>query len=327
MYRRTFLGRVAGGLLVWRLVARAQAPQRLAIIGFLANLSSRDTKWSLDAFRAGLRDLGYVDGQNITIDARYAEGDPERLPALAAELVAAKPDVIVAAGLQAARALENATTTVPVVLAVVSDPIAAGLVPSLSHPGGNLTGLAFQNPELTGKRLELLRDVLPSARLIAVLSDRTMGDNAGESEALDAASALGFTAKIYAVQSAADFGPALQAIRRDKADGLIVLASPFLNANRKSLLQIVAQNHLPATYEVRAFVEDGGLMSYGPSFSQMYRRSATYVDKILKGAKPSDLPMEQPTKFELVVNVQTAKALGLTIPQSLMLRADEVIQQ
>jgi putative ABC transport system substrate-binding protein len=326
MYRRTFLASVVGGLLVWPLAARAQSPQKRAIIGFLANLSSNDTKWSLDGLRAGLQELGYVEGQNITIDARYAQGDVDRLPALAAELVAAKPDVIVTAGLQAARALKNATRTVPVVLAVASDPVAAGLVPSLSHTGGNLTGLAFQNPELTGKRLELLREVVPSARRIAVLSDRTMGDHAGESEALDAASALGFTAKIYAVKSAADLGPAFQAIRQDKADGLIVLASPFLNANRKSLLQIVAQNHLPATYEVRAFVEDGGLMSYGPSFVQMYRRSATYVDKILKGAKPSDLPMEQPTKFELVINLKAANALGLTVPQSLLLRADELIQ-
>ncbi len=326
MDRRTLIGGVAGGLLVWRLAARAQVPQRLAIIGFLANLSARDTKWTLDAFRAGLQDLGYVEGQNIIINARYAEGNLERLPALATELVAAKPDVIVTAGPQAARALKNATSTVPIVLAVVSDPVVAGLVPSLSHPGSNLTGLAFQNPELTGKRLELLRDVVPSARLVAVLSDRTMGHNAGESEALVAASALGFTAKIYAVQTAVDFGSAFQAIRRDKADGLIVLASPLLNANRKSLVQIVAQNHLPATYEVRAFVHDGGLMSYGPSFVQMYRQSATYVDKILKGAKPSDLPMEQPTKFELVVNLKTAKALGLTIPQSLLLRADEIIQ-
>ena len=326
MNRRVFVGGAAGGLLVWRLGARAQVPQRSVIIGFLANLSAVDTKWSLDGFRAGLKDLGYVEGQNVTIDARYADGSLERLPALATELVAAKPDVIVTAGLQAARALKNATSTVPVVLAVVSDPVAAGLVPSLSRPGGNLTGLAFQNPELTGKRLELLHAVVPSARQIAVLSDRTMGRNAGESEALDAASALGFTAKIYAVQSAAEFGPAFQAIRRDKVHGLIVLASPMLNANRKSLLQIVAENHLPATYEVRAFVDDGGLMSYGPSFLQMYRQSATYVDKVLKGAKPADLPMEQPTKFELVFNLKAAKALGSTIPPSLLLRADEVIQ-
>ena len=326
MYRRTFVGSVACGLLVWRLAVRAQVPKRPAIIGFLADLSARDTKWSLDAFRAGLQDLEYVEGQNVIIDARYAEGNLERLPGLATELVAAKPDVIVTAGPQAARALKNATSTLPIVLAVVSDPVVAGLVPSLSRPGGNLTGLAFQNPELTGKRLELLHAVVPSARRIAVLSDRTMGHNAGESEALDAASALGFTATMYAVQSVADFGPAFQAIRRDKADGLIVLASPMLNANRKSLVQIVAKDHLPATYEVRAFVDDGGLMSYGPSFLQMYRQSATYVDKILKGAKPADLPMEQPTKFELVINMKTAKALGLTIPPSLLLRADEVIQ-
>ena len=305
---------------------RAHAEPKVATIGFLANLSPGDTQWTLDALRAGLRDLGYVEGQSITIDARYAEGKLERLPALAAELVAARPDVIVTAGPQAARALKDATRTIPIVVAVVNDPVAAGLVASLSHPGGNLTGLTFQNPELTAKRLELLRDVVPSARRIAVLSDSTMGSGAGVPEAVDAASALGFVAKVYTVHSAADIGPAFQAIRRDKVDGLIVLASPMLNAHRKSLVQIVAQNRLPATYEVRAFVDEGGLMSYGPSFLQMYRRSATYVDKILKGAKPADLPIEQPTKFELVLNLTTAKVIGITIPQALLLRADELIR-
>ena len=305
---------------------RAHAEPKVATIGFLANLSPGDTQWTLDAFRAGLRDLGYVEGQSITIDARYAEGKLERLPALAAELVAARPDVIVTAGPQAARALKDATRTIPIVVAVVNDPVAAGLVASLSHPGGNLTGLTVQTPELTAKRLELLRDVVPSARRIAVLSDSTMGSGAGVPEAVDAASALGFVAKVYTVHSAADIGPAFQAIRRDKVDGLIVLASPMLNAHRKSLVQIVAQNRLPATYEVRAFVDEGGLMSYGPSFLQMYRRSATYVDKILKGAKPADLPIEQPTKFELVLNLTTAKVIGITIPQALLLRADELIR-
>ena len=326
MYRRTFIVGIAGSMLVRHLPASAQGVQHSPVIAFLANLSSRDTKWTLDALRAGLQDLGYVDGQNIAIVARYADGKLDRLPALAAELVALKPAVIVTAGPQAARALKNATTTVPIVLAVITEPTATGLVASLSHPGGNLTGLAFQNSELTGKRLELLRDVVPSARQIAVLSDSTMGPNQGVPEALSAAAALGFTAKVYTVQSVADFGSAFQAIRRDKTDGLLVLASPMLNANRKSLIQLVAQNHLPATYEVRAFVEDGGLMSYGPSFAQMYRRSAAYVDKIIKGAKPADLPMEQPTKFELVVNIQAAKALGLVFPPSLLLRADDVIQ-
>jgi putative ABC transport system substrate-binding protein len=325
MQRRTFVGAVASGALVWRLFAWAQARQRLAIIGVLFNSSPREQYGALDAFRAGLRDLGYVDGQDITIDARYADGELERLPALAAELVAGRPDVIVAAGPPAARALRGATGKVPIVLAIVTDPVAGGLVTSLSHPGGNLTGLAFQNSELTGKRLEMLRDVAPTARRIAVLSDSSMA-HAGESEALDAASALGFAAKVYAVHSAADIGAAFQAIQRDKADGLMVLASPMLAAHRKLLLEMVAQSRLPATYENRIFVDDGGLMSYGPSFVQMWRQSATYVDKILKGAKPSDLAMEQPTKFELLINIRAASALGLTIPQSLLLRADDVIQ-
>ena len=325
MQRRTFVGSVAAALLAWRVAVRAQAPQKLAIIGFLSNLSAGDSTNNLDVFRSGLRDLGYVDGGNVTIAARYADGNPERLPALAAELLALRPDVIVTAGPQAARALKAATSTVPVVLAVMSDPVAVGLAKSLAHPGGNFTGLAFQNPELTGKRLEMLREAVPSARRVAVLSDSSMGQKLGEREALEAASALGFVAKVYTVHSAADFGAAFEAIRRDKVDALIVLASPMLNARRKSLVQIVAESHLPASYEVRSFVDDGGLMSYGPSFLRMYRQSATYVAKILKGAKAADLPVEQPTEFELVINMRAANALGLTLPQSLLLRA-EVIQ-
>jgi putative tryptophan/tyrosine transport system substrate-binding protein len=325
MRRRTFVGIIASGSLGWRLAARAQAPRRLAIVGVLFNSSPPEQYGALDALRAGLRDLGHVDGQNISIDARYADGKLERLPALAAELVAARPDVIVAAGPPAARALRGATDKVPIVLAIVTDPVADGLVTSLSHPGGNLTGLAFQNAELTEKRLEMLREAAPSTRRIAVLSDSSMA-HAGESAALNAASALGFTAKVYAVQSAADFGAAFQAMVRDKAEGLMVLASPMLAAHRKLLLGMVAQRRLPSTYENRTFVDDGGLMSYGPSFVQMWRQSARYVDKILKGARPSDLPMEQPTKFELVVNLRAAKSLGLTIPQTLLLRADDVVQ-
>jgi len=324
--RRTAVGGIATALLVAWFRADAQAVPKRAVVGFLSNLSLRDTKWSLDALRQGLEQLGYVDGRNISIDVRYADGKPERLAMLAAELVAAKPDVVVTAGPQAAHALQKATRSLPVVLAVVSDPVGDGLVASLSHPGGNITGLAFQNLELTAKRLQLLRDVLPQAHQIAVLSDVTMGHGAGEREALDAAAALGFNAKVYSLQGAAEFEAAFQDIHRDKAEGLVVLASPMLNANRKLLLQFIAHDRLPATYEVRAFVDDGGLMSYGPSFAAMYLRSATYVDKILRGAKPEDLAMEQPAKFELVVNMQAAREIGLTVPQSLLLRADDVIR-
>lgn len=325
MERRTFVGIVAGVPLLWRIATNAQAPRRIPIIGILFNSSPREQYGALDAFRSGLRDLGYLDGQNIAIDARYADGKLEHLPALAASLVAAGPDMIVAAGPPAARALLGATSKVPIVLAIVTDPVSEGFVTSLSHPGGNLTGLSFQNSELTGKRLQMLREVSPASRRIAVLSDRAMV-HAGEAAALGAASALGFAAKVYAVQGAADFAATFQTIQRDKADGLMVLASPMLAANRKVLLEMVAKDRLPATYENRTFVDDGGLMSYGPSFIQMWRQSATYVDKILRGVKPGDLPMEQPTKFELVVNLQAAESLGLTMPQSLLLRADEVIQ-
>jgi len=325
MQRRTFVGIVAIGSLGWPLAAWTQATQRRTVVGVLFNSSPPEQYGALDALRAGLQDLGYVDGRNIAIDARYADGKLERLPALALELVATSPDVIVAAGPPAARALRDATGKVPIVLAIVTDPVAERLVKSLSYPGGNITGLAFQNSELTEKRLQMLREAAPSTHRIAVLSDSSMA-HAGESAALHAAAALGFAAKVYAVQSAADFGPAFQAIVRDKADGLLVLASPMLAANRKLLLGMVAKNRLPSTYENRTFVDDGGLMSYGPSFLKMWRQSATYVDKILKGAKPSDLPIEQPKQFELVVNLRAAKSLGLTIPQPLLLRVDDVVQ-
>jgi putative ABC transport system substrate-binding protein len=317
---------MAGAALVCGLGGIAHGRERRIVIGFLSNLAPRDSKWSLDAFRAGMAALGYEDGRNVTVQARYAEGKFERLPTLVAELIEAKPDVIVAAGPQAALALKNATASVPVVLAVITDPVATGLVTSLSHPGGNITGLAFQNGELTGKRLQLLRDAVPSARLIAVLSDTTAAPSVVATDALTAARTLGLGAKLYPVQAASDFPAALRAMHEDKCDAVIVLASPMLNANRRSLVDSIARARLPSSYEVRAFVEDGGLMSYGPSFVQMYRQAATYVDKILKGAKPSELPMEQPTKFELVVNVAAATALGITIPETLSLRADEVIQ-
>ena len=325
MDRRSFARGFAGAVLVCGVERVAESAPRRIVIGFLSNFAPRDSKWSVDAFRAGLADLGYQDGRNVAVSTRYAEGKLERLPALAAELVGAKPDVIVAAGPQAARALKDATSTVPIVLAVITDPVAGGLVASLSHPGANITGLAFQNGELTGKRLQLLREVVPSARLIAVLSDVTMGPGMMVDDAFAAARTLGLAAKVYPVQAARDFAEAFHAMRRDNCDAVVVLASPMLNANL-DLVEGIAIAHLPASYEVRAFVEDGGLMSYGPSFVQMYRQSATYVDKILKGAKPADLPMEQPSKFELVVNVATAAALGLAIPEALLLRADEVIR-
>jgi putative ABC transport system substrate-binding protein len=215
---------------------------------------------------------------------------------------------------------------VPIVAAVISDPVTEGFVQSLARPGGNITGMAFQNPELTAKRLELLKRVIPKARRIAVLVDSTFGPSAGLQGLQVAARSRGLELQILEVRGPADFGAAFRSARNAHAEGLVVLASPLLNAHRKSLIRHAANSRLPATYEVRGFVEDGGLMSYGPDFADMYRRSATYVDKILRGAKPADLPVEQASRFDLVVNLRTAKALGLTIPESILLTADEVIR-
>jgi len=306
--------------------ADAQGSTKAFRLAYLSSLSESDQKYSLAALRQGLRALGYREGQNIVITARYAGGKFERLSALAAELVALKPDVIVTAGPQPARAVKQATDTIPIVLAVISDPVGEGLVASLARPGGNITGMSFENPELTAKRLELLKQAIPRVKRVAVLSDATFGRTGGLRELQTAAAALGLELNVIEVRGPDDFNAAFRSARSGRADALVVLASPLLNAHRRKLTEHAARNRLPATYEVRAFVEAGGLMSYGPSFADMYRRSAAYIDKILKGARPADLPVEQASRFELVVNLKTAKALGLTLPPSVLQRADEVIQ-
>ena len=305
--------------------ADAQGSTKAFRLAYLSSLSESDQKYSLAALRQGLRALGYREGQNIVITARYAGGKFERLSALAAELVALKPDVIVTAGPQPARAVKQATDTIPIVLAVISDPVGEGLVASLARPGGNITGMSFENPELTAKRLELLTQAVPGVKRIAVLSDATFGPTGGLRELQAAAPALGLELNVIEVRGPDAFTAAFRSARSGRADALVVLASPLLNAHRRELVEHAARNRLPATYEVRAFVEAGGLMSYGPSFADMYRRSAAYVDKILKGARPADLPVEQASRFELVVNLKTAEALGLTLPPSVLQRADEVI--
>jgi putative ABC transport system substrate-binding protein len=267
-----------------------------------------------------------VEGQNIVIVSRYAEGQFERFPKLVKELLETKPDAIVTAGPQAARAVKQASDTLPIILAVISDPVAEGLAQNLAHPGGNITGIAFQNPELTSKRLELLRQILPTAKRVAALVDSTFGRSAGLRDLQMAASSLGLELQVLKVAGLPDFEAAFQAARNGRAEALVVLASPLLNAHRRALIDLAARTRLPATYEERGFVDDGGLMSYGPSFVEMYRRAAVYVDKVLKGAKPTDLPFEQPTRFELVINIKTAKALGVTIPPSVLARTDEVIE-
>jgi putative ABC transport system substrate-binding protein len=324
MNRRTFISAVSGSLLAAPLIAEAQRATTPRV-AFLGNGSAAFSGPLLDSFRAGLRELGHVEGQSVLIEARFAYGKSEQVRGLVRELLALSPHVVVAAGPQALRELKQATDSVPVVMAIMSDPVDEGLVASLAHPGGNLTGLAFQNQALTTRRLDQLKEAIPGLSRVAVLADSTMGDTSGHRQAETAARALQLRLQLLAVRGAADLEAAFALATRGRAEALLVLASPFLNANGRIVVQLAARRHLPATYEAKTFVEVGGLMSYGPSFPDMYRRAATYVDQILKGARPGDLPVQQATKFELVINVRTAKALGLTIPQPLLLKADQVI--
>jgi putative ABC transport system substrate-binding protein len=326
--RRAFIGTLAGGLLAAPLAAEAQQADKMARIGWLAvNLAA--FPHVREAFLQGLRDLGHVEGRNVVIEYRSAEGKSERLTALAAELVALKVDVIVAPSTPEALAAKQATRTLPIVFAVAADPVASGLVTGLAQPGGNVTGLSILAPELIGKRLEQLTQAVPGVSRVAVLwqpgalGKRTEQDMLKGAEAT--AGALGVRLQSVEVRSPADFDRAFSDMTRARAGALIVLPSPIFS-ERRHLVDLAAKNRLPAVYTWREYVDAGGLMSYGPDLADMLRRAATYVDKILKGAKPADLPIEQPTKFELVINLKTAKALGLTIPQSLLQRADQVIE-
>jgi ABC-type uncharacterized transport system substrate-binding protein len=314
------------GILAAPPTSEAQQPRKIPVVGYIWNSSEALAAPNVAAFRQGLQQLGYVEGQDVRIVSRYADGQFERFPALVKELIEARSDVLVVAGPQASRAVKQATDTLPVVMAVISDPVAEGLVQSLARPGGNITGIAFQNTELTAKRLELLKRVIPKATRIVALVDPTFGRSAGLAELQTAARSLGLELHTVEARGPADFEAAFRSARNARAEGMVVLASPLLSAHRQALIAHVARSRLPATYEVRTFVDDGGLMSYGPNFVDMYRRSATYVDKILKGAKPADLPVEQASRFDLVVNLRTAKALGLTIPPSVLQQADQVLE-
>jgi putative ABC transport system substrate-binding protein len=327
--RREFLIGL-GAATLWPLAARAQQ-KRVPVIGYLGSGSPDLRLPSTAGFRQGLNETGYVEGQNITVVYRWAGGKMERFPALAAELVARKVDVIVTAGgTLAALAAKQATTTLPIVFAAVGDPVAEGLVTSLARPGGNVTGLSFFSQELVGKRLELLKQVVPGASLIALLlKPDSMPERAKEArlgEANAAARALGVQLQVVEARGADDFDRAFSEMSEARAGALTILATPVFVLERRRLVDLAAKSRLPAVSEFREFVDDGGLMSYGPSLADLSRRAVTYVDKILKGAKPADLPVEQPTRFELVINLKTAKALGLTVPQALLARADEIIE-
>jgi ABC-type uncharacterized transport system substrate-binding protein len=327
--RRAFLGTLACGLLAVPLAAEAQQPAKIARIGYLASNLANNAHLT-EAFRQGLRDLGYVEGRNVVIEYRDAEGKFERLPALAAELVALKVDVILAGDTAQALAAKQATKTIPIVFAAAGDAVTGGLISSLARPGGNVTGLSMLAPELVSKRLELLKQAVPRVSRVAVLwqpgavPERTEKDLLKEADV--AARALGVRLQFVEVRGPDDFDRAFSEMTRARAGALALLPSSMVFSERRRLVDLAAKNRLPAVYGIRAFVDAGGLMAYGPNFADMYRRAATYVDKILKGAKPGDLPVEQPTKFELIINLKTAKALGLTIPQSVLGRADEVIR-
>ena len=327
MERRGFIEVIAGGLLAAPLTADAQQAAKVPRIGFLGNSTAALEANLVGPFREGLRELGYVEGRNILIEYRWAEGKNERLPALIAELIALKVDVIVTAGTPAALAVKKATTSIPLVMAAAGDPIGVGLVASLARPGGNVTGLSAIAPELEGKRLELLREVVSKLSHIAVLWNPDNPFQPGSlKETRAAAQVLGIKVQLLGVRTAEDFPAAFAAILKERPDALLVLADRIFLHNRARIVDFEAKRRLPGMYPYRELVEAGGLMSFGPSYADMHRRAATYVDKILKGAKPADLPVEQPTKFDLVINLKTAKALGLTIPPSLLGRADEVIQ-
>jgi putative ABC transport system substrate-binding protein len=329
MDRRIFLATVAG-LLAAPLAGEAQQAAKIPRIGYLSSTLAASPHLK-EAFRQGLRDLGYVEGRHLVIEYRDAEGKVERFPALAAELVALKVDVIfVGGGTRAALAAMQATRTVPIVFAGVPDPVAIGLVTSLARPGGNVTGLSGFASELVGKCLEQLKRAVPGVSRVAVLwppgalPERTEKDYLKAADV--AARALEVRPQFVEARGPEDFDRAFSDMTRARAGGLTVLPYQLFVNERRRLVELAAKNRLPAVYPLREFVDAGGLMSYGWNVADLLRRAATYVDKILKGAKPGDLPVEQPTKFEFVINLKTAKALGLTIPPSVLGRADEVIQ-
>jgi len=327
MDRRTFLGALAGGLLAAPLAAEAQQPPKTARIGFMS-LSSGPTP-TMD-ISPGLRELGWIEGQNLAIEYRWAASREDQLPALAVELVRLKVDVIVTSSTQAAQAAKRATTTIPIVATFVADPVGSGLVASLARPGGNITGLTTLATGLVAKRLELLKAVVSGSTRVAVLwqpgafGERTMRDMMEETQV--AGQTLALQLQFAEARRPDDFEQAFSAMREARAGGLLVFPSSILFEARRSIVAHAAKSRLPAVYPWREGASAGGLMSYSTNFPDMYRRAATYVDKILKGAKPAHLPIEQPTKFELVINLKTAKALGLTIPPSLLQRADQVIE-
>ena len=322
MDRRAF---VAGtvGLLAAPLAAEAQKVYRIA---YIANGNQTTSAASVEGFRQGLRELGWVEGQNVAIEYRWADGNLDRLAALAADLIKAPVDVIVVAGGPAVRAARQASHTIPIVSAIMGDPVSAGFAASLARPGGNVTGGAVQFEDLATKQLQILKEMVPNVARVAILDDPMIQNASVQKAAETAAGALGLKARVFSVRDESDLERAFRAAKTDRADAMYVLPSPRLSRFRSRLAELAVKHRLPGIYEDKVYVEVGGLMSYGPNFPDLFRRAASYVDRILKGAKPGTLPIEQPTKFEFAINLKAAKALGLTIPAAVLARADEVIQ-
>ncbi len=317
------------GLLVllvgWAGMAEAQQPKKVPRIGYLSARSGPESRD--ESFRQGLRELGYVEGKNIVIESRYAEGKLDRLPALAAELVRLKVDVIVTGGPTPTRAAKEATVSIPIVMEFDNDPVGSGFVASLARPGGNITGLSTLAPEISGKQLELLKEIVPRLARVAVLGDSTTPGNAQSLRETElAAGAFKVKLQYLDVLDPKDIETAFRAASKGRADAVLMMTSRVFVLQRTQIADLAAKSRLPAIYDRREFVDDGGLMSYGTNFTDLSRRAATYVDKILKGAKPADLPVEQPTKFELIINLKAAKQIGLMIPPNILARADKVIR-
>ena len=324
--RRKFLATL-GGAAAWPLAARAQQAGKIYTIGFLTPGSLEELAMVTAVFPDALRELGWIEGKNVAFERRYAENRPERLPELAAELVRLNVDVIVAIGTLAPLAAKQATTNIPIVMAAAGDPVGTGLVLSLARPGGNVTGMSLMAPDLGGKRLELLKEMLPRLSRVVVLWNAANPYSALVFKETQAAGrALGIEVQSLEVRAPHDLDGAFEAARRQSLDALITVEDPLTATYRKLIVDFAARQHLPALYGVREFVTAGGLVSYGAILADLSRRAAGYVDKIFKGAKPTELPVQQPTKFELVINLKTAKALGLTVPPTLLARADEVIE-
>ena len=325
MKRREFIALLGSAAAALPLAAAAQP--KIPRIGFMGNSTAALEANLLDAFREGLRELGYEEGRNIVIEYRWADGKYDRFPALVAELIAAKVDAIVTAGTPAALAVKKATTTVPLVMVAVGDPVGTGLVPSLARPGGNLTGLSSIAPDLEGKRLQLLREIVPALSHVAMFVNSLNPFHVSSmKQARAAAQAMGIKLQLHDIRKSEDLDDAFAAIRKERPDALLILADRVFLHNRERMMDFTREQRLPNVNAYKELVEVGGLMSYGPSYEDMHKRAAIYVDKILKGAKPADLPIEQPSKFTFIINLKAAKALGVTVPSQLLGLADQLIE-